>query len=243
MKMRSIYSQEALQRILDHYHVGKIVLLDGYLTLGSNTWLHFIKTSQGEFELFSFPTQVPIDIQEDIIEKRNEDWYGKDFDKIVHSFDRYHQLIQKTKVIAITTKQVFTDLAKLVSKKLVKSFRVYGTILDLRFENDLTIWSYAEWNLQENKSKILLHSNTSTYDEIDNLVEKLPERDLKIESFIIEDEWFEIYLNENLSLHFRKQNKFPAVEIMSYSQSRNSIQIFDEQEIYYQKELKRSDFT
>lgn len=59
MKMRSIYSLEVLQRILDHYHVGKIVLLDGYLTLGSNTWLHFIKTNQGEFELFSFPTQTP----------------------------------------------------------------------------------------------------------------------------------------------------------------------------------------
>lgn len=237
--MNSIYSQEALQRILDHYHVGKIALLDHYMTLGSNTWLHFIKTNQGEFELFSFPTQVPVDIQEHIIEKRNEDWYGKSFDKIIHCFDRHHQLIQKTKLIKITPKQVFTNLNKLVGKKLIKSFRVYGTIFDLRFEDELTIWSYAEWNLQENKSKILLHSNTSTYDEIDDLVEKLPEHDLRIKSFTIEDEWFEIYFNENLSLHFRKQGRFPAVEIISYGKSKNSIQVFEECEIFYQKELKR----
>lgn len=237
--MNSIYSEQALQRILDHYHVGKILLADHYLTMGSNTWLHFIKTNQGEFELFSFPTQVPVDIQDQIIEKRNEDKFGKSFDKIVHSFDRHHQLIQKTKLIKITPKQVFTDLEKIYGKKLIKSFRVYGTILQLNFEDNLCIWSYAEWNLQKAKTEILLHTSTSTYNEIDEIIENLPNQNLLIELIIIEDDWFEIYFNKNYSLHFKQQSFFPAVEIPFYSKSENGIQIFNEQEIYYQKELKR----
>lgn len=239
--MKTIYSLEALQRILDHFSVGIIIKANMFMTLSQNTWLHFIRTSKGDFELFSSPTQLDFEIQTKIVIERTDD-YGKIFDKIVHSFDRYHHLVQKTQLTKITPKQAATDLILLNNKKLTNIFRVYGTILQLEFDDDSVIWSYAAWNLQQanpdQEPKVLITTDTSTYQEIDQYIDSLPEKKLSFKSFIIKDEWFEIFFSDGYSLHFKEAYDFPAAEYLFFGKKSNSIEIFNEKEIYYSKELK-----
>ncbi|MDH5533006.1 MAG: hypothetical protein OEX81_01090 [Candidatus Pacebacteria bacterium] len=240
LEMKTIYSPAVLQRILDSFGVGRIKEAESFLSIGKNSWIHFIKTNQGEFELFSFPTYVTEDEQLELLDKRLER-FGYIFEETIHRFDRYHQLVQKTRLTKISPKQIIDDFELLKDQKIKDLFRVTGTIIHFNFENDSTIWSYGLWSLQHKEtdkdSKVLIDSYNTPGLEIEDIIEELQKKNLEYKSFILKDDWFELYFSDGYSFHFKADYEFPAIEYLFFRDNDNSIQIFSEQEIYYSKEI------
>lgn len=247
--MKSIYSIKVLQRILDHWGIGQIEDVTYFDSAGRNIWRHYIDTNQGEFELYSYPTSekeyAEPKLKEFLKERLNWDPAILDQRKLVHSFDRYHVLAQKTKKHQISVKQASKDLDFLVGSSIQKAFRVYGTIFQMHLdEADVNkagvLVSYGSWSIQDYKkgrANVLVDSRMNSYEQLDNTIELLEKDKPIIEKYILKGGWFELYLSNGMSLHFGRADKFPAIEVHLNSR-RNDLLIFEENELFYTRDCR-----
>ena len=245
--MKSIYSTKVLQRILDHWGVGRVEDVTYSTSLGRNIWRHHISTNQGEFELCSYP-----DSERKYAEPKLQAYLDKSYGKnryymqkqdVVHSFDRYHVLLQLVEKYQISAKQASKDFALLFGLTIQKAFRVYGTILQIHLEEAGVgpagvLVSYGQWSItdhQEDREAVNVESWIHTSGLLDIAVE-LVERDAPtIEQYSFEGEWVLLHLSNGLCLHFKRSEKFPALEI-HLNAKRNNVIIFEEKELYYTRE-------
>jgi hypothetical protein len=247
--MKSIYSIKVLQRILDHWGIGKIEDVTYFDGAGRNIWRHYIDTNQGEFELYSYPA-----IEKEYAERKLQDYLEERHrslliqlrkKKIIHSFDRYHVLLQLTKKHQISVKQASTDLDLLIGSSIQKAFRVYGTIFQMHLdETDVNkagvLVSYGSWSIQDYKkgrANVLVDSRMNSYDQLDNIIELVEKDKPIIEKYILKGGWFELYLSNGMSLHFWRADKFPAIEVHLNSR-RNDLLIFEENELFYTRDFR-----
>ncbi len=247
--MKSIYSIQVLQRILDHWGIGQIEDVTYFDSAGRNIWHHYIDTNQGELELYSYPA-----IEKEYSEPRLQDYLEERHrshltqlrkKKIIHSFDRYHVLLQLTKKHQIGVKQASKDLDLLIGSSIQKAFRVYGTIFQMHFdEADVNkagvLVSYGSWSIQDYKkgrANMLVDSRMNSYDQLDSTIEQLEKDKPVIEKYILKGGWFELYLSNGMSLHFGRADKFPSIEVHINSR-RNDLLIFEESKLFYTRDYR-----
>lgn len=244
--MKSIYSIQVLQRILDHWGIGQIEDVTYFDNAGQNIWRHHLETNHGEFELYSYPASQQEyawpRLQRFLRERLNSPSSSLDQQKKVHSFDRYHVLRQLTTKHQINAKQAKQDLDLLTGATIEKAFRVYGSIFQLHLNNaDVTqasvLVSYGRWNIQKHQDRqanIIVDSEVHSYDHLDKAIEEVSENKPVINKYMMEDDWFELYLSNGISLHFIRSYKFPAIEVHPNSR-RHELLIYEENELYYTK--------
>lgn len=96
--MKSLYSKEALQRIIDKWKIGRISNLMSFEKIGRSIWKHQLETNKGVFEIYSYPVESFLyekEYLEDIFrEKLNLEFSILEQDKLVHSFDMYHNFLE-----------------------------------------------------------------------------------------------------------------------------------------------------
>lgn len=247
--MKSIYSVEVLQRILDHWHVGTIEDVDYFTNPGSGIWRHHIETNQGVFELYSYPTQQREYAEEKISkffeERLNLDPTLIDVTQIVHSFDKYHLLFQFSKKQQISFNQASTDLDMWIGAKIEKAFRVYGSIIQMHLkDSDVNVAdvlvSYGIWNIHEleaNRDKSIVDTRLHSRDELDKAVDEIEKNAPTILSYGFKDDRFELNLSNGQRLCFKCTSKFPALEV-HVKYRKNNLLIFDENRIYYTRDLR-----
>ena len=242
--MKSIYSIQVLQRILDHWGIGQIEDVTYFDSVGRNIWRHYIETNQGEFELYSYPAPekeyAEPKLKEFLKERLNWNPPILDQRKQVHSFDRYHVLFQETKKHRISVKQASKDLDLLIGSSIQEAFRVYGTIFQMHLDeagvNKVGVLaSYGSWSIQDNKkgrADVLADSRMDGYDQLDNTIELLEKDKPIIQKYILKGGCFELYLSNGISLQFGRADKFPAIEL-DLNCRRNTLLIFEENELFY----------
>lgn len=247
--MKSIYSISVLQRILDHWGVGRIKDVTYFNNAGRNVWRHSIDTNQGEFELYSYPTTekeyAEPKLREFLTVRLHWDPAVLDQRKLVHSFDRYHVVVQKTKKHQVSSKQASKDLDLLVGSSIQKAFRVYGSIFQMHLdEADVNkanfLVSYGSWSIQDYKkgrANVLVDSRMNSYEQLDNVIELLEKDKPLIEKYILIGGWFELYLSNGMSLHFGRADTFPAIEVHLKSR-KNDLLIFEEKELFYTRDFR-----
>jgi hypothetical protein len=249
--MKSIYSLEVLQRILDHWGIGLIEDVTYFDGPGRNIWRHHIDTNQGVFEVYSYPV-LQKEYAEPKLAKYLKEGRGnaREVDpkkQIVHSFDRYHVLLQISKKHRITKNQASKDLDLLIGSSIQKAFRVYGTILQIHLNHadvnvaDILV-SYGWWSLQDYKkgrANVVVDSRMSEYKKLDTAIEMLHSQKPTIEKYLLKGGWFELYFSNETSLHFWR-SEFPAAEVHLKSRKNNLI-IHSENELYYSKDLRDSE--
>jgi hypothetical protein len=246
--MESIYSIKILQRILDHWGIGQIEDVMYFNGPGKNIWRHNIDTSQGEFELYSYPaseedSNYQQKLREFVSERLNWDPQVLKQRKKIHSFDRYHVLAQKTKKHQISLKQAAKDLDLLIGLSIKEAFRVYGTILQMHLNTADdheagVLVSYGWWKIQDtkmNQAKVIVDSRIHEYDQLDNAVELVEKNTPTIEKYRLKNSCFEMYLSNQMSLHFVKCRKFSAIEV-HFNSRKNDLLIFEEDKLYYVRE-------
>lgn len=242
--MKSIYSLEVLQRIIDHWSIGRIEDVTYFEKSGRNIWRHYIQTNQGEFELYSYPTETR-EYSEPKLAEYLLQRYPHTLDRLkhfelIHSFDRYHVLLQLTTRHTITSKQAHTDLDLLLGLKIEKAFRVYGSIFQIHLNDSGVLVSYGHWNVQsspQGEPKILADTHVHHRDQLDQAIEQVEQNHPTITKYILHGSWFELYLSNQLSLHFTRSRKFPAIEVHLPSR-RNDVLIFSEEEIVYTRDFR-----
>lgn len=239
--MKSIYSLEVLQRIIDHWHIGKIEDVTYFENVGQCIWRHFIYTNQGTFELYSYPATshdyAKPKLQEFLISHHSTRLQRKE---IVHSFENYHVLINLEIKLPISPKQAYKDLDLLIGLIIKNIFRVYGTILqihlnDANVTNTSVLSSYGIWSINDNKkgkANVIVHTHMNSKDQLDEAIGVLKKDQPKIAEYILKEDWFELYLSNGMSIHFKRDENFPAIRVHIQSK-KNSLQIFNEHLIYY----------
>ncbi len=247
--MKSIYSVKTLQRILDHWGIGQIEDVTYFDSVGKNIWRHYIDTNQGEFELYSYLSSgkeyAEQKLRELLKEKLNCNPQTLNQRGLIHSFDRYHVLTQKTKKHQISVKQASKDLDLLMGSHIQKAFRVYGTIFQIHLEkaegNTIGILvSYGWWSIQDNKkgeTNAIVNSKIHSYNQLDDAIELVKKDKPIIKKYVLKGGWFKLYLSNSMSLHFWKSEKFPAIEIHLNSR-RNDLLIFEENKLYYSQDYQ-----
>lgn len=241
--MKSIYSIPTLQRILDHWGVGKITYVTYFNKIGNNIWRHFIETPHGEFELFSFQPETG-DYSLPRLNEHLQDRHGKLFKKKFHCFDRYHLLLHLQKKWPISLKQSHQDLEKIVGSTIQEAFRVYGTIFQIHVnqpnvKNIDVLVSYGQWFIQkkdQGQSIVIASTYTHDHDQLDKVIENIEKDKPIIEKYVFTCDWFEIYLSNKKSLYFKRNGKFPAIEL-HLSSKKNNLLLFTEDQIYYFRSL------
>ena len=237
--MKSIYSLPVLQGILDHFGVGRITYTTYFDAIGREVWRHSIETTRGDYELYSYPVNSEKYAQERIAISPGGN-RGILFSQACHSFDRYHSLKQFAKKILIPKHQLEIDVLPLVGTTITKSFRVYGSIVQMKLSDQVSICSYGYWNVQHtvpgDDAVVVVDSEQNTHDEMDALWESLPEKNLKFESMILKDDWFELYFSDGYSFHFQASSRFAAAQFL-FLHKEKIIDIFSEKYLYYLKEF------
>lgn len=248
--MKSIYSLATLQRILDHWGIGVIEEVTYFQNVGRNVWRHFIETSQGEFELFSYPTETKEYSEAKLkafFDERHPHHIGQlQKREVVHSFDRYHTLLQLTQKHQISVKQACQDLDQLISCTIEKAFRVYGTIfqihLNTRDVNEASVLvSYGHWSIQREEAgqkMMIVNTHENSYQQLDKAIEALEKDTPAIEKYNFAADAFELQLSNGMSLHFTEDRKFAAIEI-HVKKRKNDILVFNKEKIFYTKSVKQ----
>jgi len=235
---KNIYSKFILQRILDYWGVGKIETITYFSFDAPNVWRHAIETNQGSFELFSYPHYKKDRSEKVIYESfthaiKNQQNTIKPY----YRFGRYHLLFRLTRKYKISIKQAKNDLKLLENKKIEKIFRVYGTILQIKLDDESSISSYAAWNIQKmiaSQARVLVDSIVHSKNKIDEALTKIQLHRPMIDKISINKAWFEIYFTDGISLHLHQYWGFPATEI-NIPKRKNEIVFYDEEKIYYIK--------
>lgn len=247
--MRSIYAQHILQRILDHWGVGKIENSEYFTNVGAQIWRHYIETNQGSFELYSYPSS-----EKEYAEEKLTKYFEKQFGdilptlrkkEIVHSFDRYHVVVQLQRKHGISLKQASRDLKLLPGLQVDAVYRVYGSIIQLELSSPSLdkkhiLFSYGSWSIQDyekGRANVVAGSKMHSYDQLDTAIDRLQTNAPTIEKYILHNGWFELYLSNKMSIHFGRSDLFPAVQI-NFSSRKNSLLVFHEQELYYVRDLR-----
>lgn len=239
--MKSIYSIPVLQRILDHFGVGKIIYVTYFSNIGSQVWRHSIETTRGDFELYSYPVEIHEYAQQKISSSSGRD-RGYLYPNLCHSFDRYHQLKQLTKKFSITLKQLSIDMLMLKNLEVEKIYRVYGSIVYIDFENDAYISSYGAWKVflkrEREDDELLIDTDIDSKERIDYRLEVLTEKKLHYESYQLKGDIFEVLFSDGYYFQFTayKEARLQAGSI-SLPGRKKRITLFDEREIFYEKEV------
>lgn len=247
--MKSIFSTQVLQRILDRWGIGQLQDVTYFENAGRNIWHHYIDTGQGKFELYSYPA-VEKEYAKPKLAEYLEDRHGEHLPQlkkklIVHSFDRYHVLLQLTKKHQISVKQASKDLDLLIGLTIQKAFRVYGTILQIHLdEADVTkasvLVSYGWWSVQDyekNKASVIVDSRIHSYDQLDDAIKAVENDAPVIDKYVLKGGWFELYLSNGTSLHFTRSGNFPAIEV-HLKPRKNYLLVFAENELYYTRDYR-----
>lgn len=241
--MKSIYSIEVLQRILDHWGINTIRNVTYFENIGRNIWRHFIETDRGEFELFSYP-----DSEDEYAQAKLKEFLSdihRDLDlaqkhEVVHSFDRHHVLVQLSKKNHITVKQAAKDLDLLLGLTIKKAFRVYGSIFQIHLgdadvDTASTLVSFGWWSIhttEKGQTNVVVTTGSHGIDDLDTAIASLESDMPSIKEYILKDEWFELFLSNGMSLHFVSTNSFPAIEI-HLAFKKNRLVIVNERTLYY----------
>lgn len=233
--MKSIYSLPVLQGILDHFGVGAITYVTYFDYIGRQVWRHYIETDKGEFELYSFPTELH-DYALERIAISPAGNRGILNTEVCHSFDRYHLLKQFSKKVLITNDQLELDFKVLKDQVITKIFRVYGTILQGYFSQDTVFCSYGRWRLRGQDNIVLIESISTSKKEIDSIIDSLAEKHLALQSFSVDGDTLQLNLSKGFIFDFQPNDRFAAIEIR-FSDKRKDIRFYDEKKIYYLKEF------
>ncbi|HYD35084.1 MAG TPA: hypothetical protein VD999_03375 [Vitreimonas sp.] len=237
--MKSIYSLPTLQRILDRWGIGQIEAVNYFQNVGAQIWRHHIETNQGKFELYSYPPEA-YEYAKNKLKEYLVDRYGVINTTLVHSFDRYHQLRQLSTKHHISAKQANADLQVLQGLKIIKAFRVYGSIFQIHLEDESVLVTYGKWSIQKfssHRHNVVVDSAMNSKQELDAAIEALKHDTPQIQRHILKQGWFELYLSHHVSLHFTRTERFAAIEVHLHRR-RNDIHIFEETEIYYTRDLE-----
>lgn len=236
--MKSIYSQQVLQRILDHWGVGQIEDGTYFEKVGRGIWRQYLETSQGDFELFSYPVE-----SREYAEKKLRDYFTsrrvQQISKLVHSFDRYHVLIQLVKKHQISLKQAEKDLHLILTTSIERGFRVYGTIMQLHLNTGATLVTYAHWKITDQSTQpmtTLADTDIHSRDQLDSMLEISILNKPKIDSYEFKDDWLTLQLSNQKSLHFSQTASFAALKI-SIPERKNDLHIYSENRIFYYRDL------
>ncbi len=237
MSMKSIYSLDILQRISDHWSVGKISDVKYFHFDGQKIWRHWIETNLGEFEIYSYPDQNDPYYQNKLT-NYFEYHRGKIYDEIVHSFDRYHLLVQMSSKEKISVKQVNTEFEQLVGQSIKSAYRVYGSIMQIDFSKEAVISTFANWKIIQEKDATseLLGDSNQTYEEMDSVINTFLKNGAVVERYWIVDEVTALYFSNGIVIHFEKESHFPALT-MHIDGRKNWVDIFDANEIFYKKDF------
>lgn len=247
--MKSIFSQEVLQRILDHWRVGKIEDVTYFQNAGRAIWRHYIETNQGEFSLYSYPVDskesAEPQLEHHLAELLGEHAKQIQRKEIVHSFDQYHTLLQLTKKHRITPKQAYKDLDLLLKATIKKVFRVYGSILQMHLDNvdvdvATVLVSYGQWRIQHHQKEswtVIVDTHTHNREQLDAAVELLAKDQPVIEKYNLAGSWFTMYLSNGMKIDFAREGKFPAIEVHIPCR-RNNLHIFEENLILYSRDVR-----
>lgn len=252
--MKSIYSLQILQRILDHWGVGLIEDVTYFHGPGRNIWRHHIDTNQGVFEMYSYPVSEKEYAEPTLNEYMqsgypfSDEYYPNK--QIVHSFDRYHILLQMSKKHKINKNQACKDLDLLIGSRITEAFRGYGAALYMYLDQDqhddqndtnksTVLVSYDWWSIQnyeKGRANVIADSKMHEYEKLDLAIKELNTAKPIIEKYVLKGSWFELYLSNRTSLHFN-ESLFPAMEVHLKSR-KNSLLIFTEHELYYSRNLR-----
>ncbi len=231
--MKSIYSLGALQRILDHWGVGKIVKYTYFDTVGRNIWRHWLETNQGIFELYSYVPEESQYAEQKLLEYFHSS-RGLENPKRQHCFDRYHVLVQFTRKVLVTATQVRTDLDLLIGQSLLNAFRVYGALIQFDLEQSTLVAN--GWSIQKlvvGEQRVLVHSSMNSLEQLDAEIEKLVAAHPKVQKYVLKQEWFELFLVGDISIHFSGSNSSEAISVNNQL-SNHHVRIFTEKMIWYQ---------
>lgn len=230
--MESIFSIATMQRILDHWGVGQIEDVTYFEKVGSSVWRHYVETSQGNFELFSYPdadSSAQATLQA-ALAKRS----GVLEPSRVHSFDHYHELLRLSKKYEISRSQAENDVFSLRKKKIDRAFRVFGTIFQIHLDDESVLVSYGRWNISRDVSgnfEVLADTDTSSKDQLDATIEALEELHPTLESWEFTDQGVSLFMSEGFQLSFAPAGKFAAIEIQVFGRQ-NRLFIFSQDRIF-----------
>ncbi len=247
--MRSIYSTQRLQHIVDHWGIGEIVDISKFGDVTESIWRHQIETNQGEFELYSYPLTEEEDalsrLKEFYVQKLRWDPRMLDQQKIIQSFDRCHILVQKTVKEQISYEQALEDLDMLIGLTIQKAFRVYGTIFQMHLgqanaDKIGTLECYASWSIvdiQEDETSIIADSNIHSKDQLDEAIRSVEAARAVIEKHLFSNGQFELQLSNEMRLCFKRSDVFPAIEL-DFNSKQNALRIVDENKFIYSRYYK-----
>jgi len=238
LNMKSIYSLDVLQRIADHWGIGKITDITYFEAIGRGIWRHLLDTNQGEFELYSYST-LDREYAHQKIQEFTEHLYGQLRSEFFHSFDRYHELRQLNQKIPISSKQVEENIQSLPGLKVIKIFRVYGSIVQMYLEDETVLYSYAHWGIKKLgfQEKVVVDTWESSYEELDVCLEMLRSLDVKFASLKLIPTGCELSFSEDFLLSFSSTPNFVSLQ-MRVAGHKNYIHIESEKKMWYLKELK-----
>lgn len=241
--MKSIYSVSSLQRILDHWGVGTIEDVTYFQNIGRSIWRHYITTTHGEFELYSHEPAESEYAKRKIAEFL-QDRHGEGFGADVHCFDRYHTLCRLTVRHRISYKQADGDLQLLLGKKILKAFRVYGSIFQIHIQSSdvnvaRVLVSYGHWSisgLRDGKSYVFAQTTTDNKDRLDAAIKRIEVAAPQIREYRFDGDVFEVFLSGDLCLRFWKSEQFEALKV-HLPERKNNILIYAQNEMFYTKDL------
>ena len=236
--MSSIYSFKIIQKIIDHWGIGKLKHVSYFNDVGPKIWRHSIETLHGSFSLYSYLTEYDDNAQQKIAAFiGNRVSKLKKYEQVCHSFDRYHLLYQSTQKNQINRNQVSKDFEILKGIAVEQAYRVYGSIIQIDFVDGSSINTYAQWSLQEIQKGVsrVLVSSYKEREKIDTQIAYFESKKPIFKDFIIKGHSVEFFFTEDLSLHFKQQDEFSAVQIIP-KHKKYWIDIVSENEISYERE-------
>jgi len=238
--MKSIYSLEVLQRIVDHWGIGKIADVTYFESIGRGIWRHCLETNQGKYELYSYSTEDREYAHQKILEFI-ESSYGHLLPEFYHSFERYHELCQLNRKIPIGLGQVAEDFRPLTGLALTKIFRVYGSIVQMYLSDRTVFCSYAHWSVRKREvagDEVLVDTKSATREELDACLKMLESLGLAFQALVLTEKKCELHFSDYV-ISFESTQNFVALELRIAGR-RNDINIKCAQEMWYLQELRQA---
>lgn len=234
-----IYSVSILQRILDHWGVGKLINVSIETRMSTSIWVHWIETNKGEFYLYSAlaePTEkctLHKIIQSHVDSKETSKLYSD----VVHSFERYHYLEQSHQKFSISTKQLLADLERLKKQRVVSVDRLIGPVCRVTLEGGVVFFSYVIWeglvDQKKGESSQYISTLHSKPESIDTFLVELNKKELVIEGFKLNGS-FTMLLKHKISFKFASLWAYPTCTIV-FPNRKVRINIINGQSIWYEK--------
>lgn len=242
--MKSIYSATALQRILDRWSVGKIEDSTYFENVAYKVWQHHIETNQGTFVLYSYSEHTR-DYSEEKLTPYLQENYQDLLEQLrertpVHSFDRYHVLLQLTKKYIITAKQARIGLDALIGLRIERVFRAHGSIIQINFDTGSIATSYGEWSIHDSSTKpstVVADTREHSRKQLDEGIAMLTRNSPAVKTCTLTANVLELHLSNGMQLHFTRSEKFAAI-VLHNPTKKSDLHIFSEDMVFYSQELR-----